>query len=128
MSQVLSDKEKEISDVKDRLYQVKDEAIREYHDSNTLLAKLGGSFAEGFDDCLCQVKVSYPDLDLSHVTIDVQAQPSIQPVQFESTGKLFTDDAPVNNPHGDEDTAPIVDSAGHHETHVVEKENAPVQH
>lgn len=79
-------------------------------------------------DCLRQVKVSYPDLDLSHVTIDVQAQPSIQPVQFESTGELFTDDAPVDDPHGDEDTAPIVDSAGHHETHVVEEENAPVQH
>ena len=128
LSQVLADKEKEISDAKDRLRQVKDEAIREYHDSNTLLAELGRSFAEGFDDCLHQVKVSYPDLDLSHVTIDVQAQPSIQPVQFESTSELFTDDAPVDDPHGDKDTAPIVDSAGHHETHVVEEENAPVQH
>ena len=128
LSQVLVDKEKEISDAKDRLCQVKDEAIREYHDSNTLLADLGRSFAEGFDDCLRQVKVSYPDLDLSHVTIDVQAQPSIQPVQFESTSELFTDDAPVDDPHGDKDTAPIVDSAGHHETHVVEEENAPVQH
>ena len=73
LSQVLVDKEKEISDAKDRLCQVKDEAIREYHDSNTLLAELGGSFAEGFDDCLRQVKVSYPNLDLSHVTIEVQA-------------------------------------------------------
>ena len=48
LRQVLEDKEKEISDAKDRLRQVKDEAIREYHDSNTLLAELGGSFAEGF--------------------------------------------------------------------------------
>ena len=73
LSQVLADKEKEISDANDRLRQVKDEAIREYHDSNTLLAELGGSFAEGFDDCLRQVKISYPNLDLSHVTIEVQA-------------------------------------------------------
>ena len=73
LSQVLVDKEKEISDAKDRLCQVKDEAIRENHDSNTLLAELGGSFAEGFDDCLRQVKISYPNLDLSHVTIEVQA-------------------------------------------------------
>ena len=107
---------------------MKDEAILEYHNSDTLLAELGGSFVEGFDDCLRQVKVFYPDLDISHVTIDVQAQPSIQPVQSESTGELFTDDAPVDNPRGDEDTAPIIDSVGHHEAHVVEEENAPVQH
>ena len=62
------------------------------------------------------------------MTIDVQAQPSIQPVQFESTGELFIDDAPVDDSRGDEDTAPIVDSTGHHEAYVVEEENAPIQH
>ena len=70
LRQVLEDKEKEISDTKDQYCQAKEEAIHEYRDSDALLVELGGSFAEGFDDCLCQVKNSFPDLDLSHVTID----------------------------------------------------------
>ena len=61
---------KEICNAKDQLRQKKEEAIREYRDSDTLLAKLGGSFAKGFDDALHQVKASYPDLDVSHVNID----------------------------------------------------------
>ena len=72
LKQVLEDKEIEISDIKNQFCQAKEEAIREYLDSDALLAKLGGSFAEGFDDALCQVKSSYLDLDVSHVNIDAQ--------------------------------------------------------
>ena len=91
LKQMLEDTEKEISDTTNQLRQVKKEAIHEYRDSNALLAKLGGSFAEGFDDALCQVKTSYPDLDVSHVIIDSQAQTLIQPVHSESTDELFAD-------------------------------------
>ena len=80
LRQVLVDNEKEISDAKDQLRQVKDETIREYRDSDAILAELGGSFAEGFNDCLRQVKASYSVLDLSHMTIDAQAQTTIQPI------------------------------------------------
>ena len=86
--QILEDKEKEISDTKNQLRQKKKEAI---HDSVALLAELGGSFTEGFDDALYQVKTSYPDLDVSHVTIDSQAQTLVQPVYSKSTDKLFAD-------------------------------------
>ena len=116
LRQVLEDKEKEIWDTKDQLRQAKEEAIREYCDSNALLAKLRGSFAKGFDDALHQVKASYPDLDVSHVNIDAQAQTSVQPIHSESTDELFADDAPFNVLHGDEKTVvesqgnPIVDS------------------
>ena len=65
MQKVLADKENEITKIEDRLRQAKEEVIHEYRNSNALLAKLGGSFAEGFDDCLRQVKASYPDLALS---------------------------------------------------------------
>ena len=44
--------------------------MQEYHDFDTFLKELGGSFANGFDDCFFQVKASFPDLDLSHVSID----------------------------------------------------------
>ena len=69
----MEDKEKEIRDTKDQLRQAKEEAIREYRDSDALLAKLRGSFAKVFDNTLRQVKASYPNLDVSHVNIDVQA-------------------------------------------------------
>ena len=70
LKKVLKDKDKEIVDAKDHLCQAKEEAIREYHDSNALLAELGSSFADNFDDCFHQVKASFPDLDLSHVSIN----------------------------------------------------------
>ena len=73
LKQVLEGKEKEIRVAKDQLCQAKEEVIHEYRDSDALMAELGGSFAEGFDDCLCQVKASHPDLDLSNINIDAQA-------------------------------------------------------
>ena len=90
---VLEDKEKEICDTKDQLRQAKEEVIREYRDSDALLAEPGGSFVESFNDALRQVKASYLDLDISHVNIDAQAQTSVQPVHSESTDELFADDA-----------------------------------
>ena len=105
MKQVLEDKEKEINDTKKQLRQAKEEAIREYRDSDALLSELKGSFAEGFDDTLHQVKASYSDLDVSHVTIDAQAQTSVQPIHFESTDELFADEAFIDDTHGDRGTA-----------------------
>ena len=73
LKQVLEDKEKEINDAKKQLCQATEEAIHEYRDFDAFLSKLGGSFVEGFDNALRQVKASYPDLDVSYVTIDAQA-------------------------------------------------------
>ena len=125
LRQVLEDKEKEILDTKDQLRQAKEEAIREYRDSDALLAELRGSFAEVFDNTLRQVKASYPDLDVSHVNIDVQAQTSVQPVHSESTDELFADDAP--NPPGNggaaqvENQSKIADDNTRHFEEVAEK-------
>ena len=58
------------------------------------MAELGGSFAKGFNDALHQVKTSYPDLDVSHVSIEAPNQTSVQPVLSESTEDLFANDAP----------------------------------
>ena len=107
LKQVLKDKEKEIKTIKDQLCQAKEDVIREYRDSDALLVKLSGSFTNGFDDDFLQVKVYFPDLDLSHVSIDAQAQTSAQPIHSESTDELFTDDALVDDPHGDGETAPF---------------------
>ena len=106
LRQILEDKEKEIQTANDQLRQAKEEATQEYHDSDAYLTKLGGTYVDGFD-CLHQVKTSFPNLDLSHVSIDAQAQTSVQPVHSENTDELFANDALVDNLPGDGETAPI---------------------
>mgnify|MGYP000897774119 CR=1 FL=1 len=78
LKKVLKDKEDEISQSMKLLCRAKKDAIKEYRDSDTFLVELGGSFADGFDDCLSQVKASFLNMDLSHITIDVKAK--LQPV------------------------------------------------
>lgn len=65
----------------------------EYRDSDTLLKELGGSFVDGFDDCFHQVKASFLDLDLSHISIEAQAQTLAHPVYSEGLNELFVDDS-----------------------------------
>ena len=72
MRNVFEDKEGEVRDAKDKLCQAKEDAIREYRDSNALIKELGISFAEGFEDYFRQVKASFLDLDLSHFIIDTE--------------------------------------------------------
>ena len=64
MKKTLEDKENEIC-------QVKEVAVLEYCDSDTLLSKLEVSYNDGFDDALHQVKALYPELDVSSVNINV---------------------------------------------------------
>lgn len=65
----------------------------EYRDSDTLLKELGGSFVDGFDDCFHQVKASFLDLDLSHISIEAQAQTLAHPVYSEGINELFVNDS-----------------------------------
>ena len=66
------------------------------------MKELGGSFADDFDDCFRQVKASFLDLDLYHVSINAQAQTLAQPVYSEGTDELFVDETNLN-PQGDGD-------------------------
>ena len=52
MKKVLEGKDKKIKDLKGQLHQAKEEAVREYRDSDALLSKLDSSFLEGFKDAL----------------------------------------------------------------------------
>ena len=78
LKKVLKDKEDEISQSMKLLCRAKKDAIKEYCDSDALLIELGGFLADGFDDCLRQVKASFLNMDLSHITIDAKAK--LQPV------------------------------------------------
>ena len=104
LKKILTDKEGEISEAKGQLRQAKEDAVREYRDSDTLLKELGGSFADGFDDCFRQVKASFLDLDLSYISIDAQAQTPAYPIYFEGTDELFADDS-IHDPQGARETA-----------------------
>ncbi|KAK9993699.1 hypothetical protein SO802_023402 [Lithocarpus litseifolius] len=72
LKKVLKDKEDEISESKRLIRQAKEDTVKEYSDSDGLLVELEGSFADGFDDYLRQVKASFSNLDQSHVTIDLR--------------------------------------------------------
>ena len=87
----LEGKEKEIQDLKDGLRQAKEVAVREYRDSDALLLELGDSFLQGFDDALHQVKKAYPDLDVSNIKVEDQAQTSVLPVASDDTDDLFVE-------------------------------------
>ena len=67
-------------------------AVREYRDSDALLSELGKSFLQGFDDALHQVKKAYPDLDISNIKVEDQAQAFVMPVALEDTDDLFAED------------------------------------
>ena len=102
MKKTLEGKDKEIQDLKDGLRQAKEVAIREYHDSDVLLSELGDSFLQGFDDALRQVKKVYPNLDVSNIKVENQAQTSVMPVALEDTDDLFAEDEVL----GDRELAP----------------------
>ena len=98
----LEGKEKEIQDLKDGLRQAKEVAVREYRDSDSLLLELGDLFLQGFDDALHQVKKAYPDLDISNIKVEDQAQTFVMLVGLDDTDDLF---AKIND-LGDRESAP----------------------
>ena len=67
-------------------------AICEYCDSEALLSKLGDSFLQGFDDAFRQVKKACPNLDVSNIKVEDQAQTSVMPVASEDIDDLFGED------------------------------------
>ena len=55
---------------------------------------------DGFNNCLHQVKASFPDLDLSQISINDVAQTLVRSVDPKGTDKLFTND-PTPDAQGD---------------------------
>ena len=86
---------------------MKEDATQEYRDFDAYLIELGGIYTDGFNDYFRQVKASFLDLDLSHISIVAPAQTLVQPVHSESMDELFADDALVDDPRGDREIAAI---------------------
>ena len=66
-------------------------AVCEYHDSDALLSELEDSFLQGFEDVLRQVKKAYPDLDVSNIKMEDQAQTFVLLVASDDTNDLFAE-------------------------------------
>ena len=106
----LEGKETEIKKLNDGLRQAREVAVREYCDSDALLSELGDSFLQGFEDALRQVKKAYPDLDVSNIKMEDQAQTSAMPVASDNTDDLFAE----AESQGETESAlaqPVTDSA-----------------
>ena len=88
LKKTLEDKEKEV-------YQAKEAAVMEYRDSDALIAELGVSYNDGFDDTLRQAKALYPKLDFSSVSISVPEPTSVHPEQSDDTNELFGEEVLV---------------------------------
>ena len=127
MKKVLKSKDKKIKDLKGQLRHAKEEAVREYRDSDALLSELGSSFLEGFDDTLRQVRNAHPSLDLFSVKIEDLVQASVLPIALENTDELFAEDATIDD--GESALARNVQAQSVvDETHqrVMEEANQPV--
>ena len=88
LKKTLEDNEKEV-------HQAKEAAMLEYRDSDALIAELGVSYNDGFDDALCQAKALYPKLDFISVNISAPEPTSIHPEQSDDINKLFGEEVPV---------------------------------
>ena len=87
----LEGKETEIKNLKDRLHQDKEVVVHEYHDFDALLLKLRDSFHQRFEDALHQVKKAYPNLDVSNIKMEDQAQTFVLLVASDDMDDLFAE-------------------------------------
>ena len=85
-------------------------AVREYRNSDALLSELRDSFLQGFKDTLRQVKKAYPDLDVSNIKMEDQAQSFAMPVASDDTDDLFAE-ADGQGERESTPAQPVIDSA-----------------
>lgn len=105
LRKVLKDKGGKISSLKENFHQARVDGKMKFCNFNGFLAELGGCYADGFNECPCQVKALFPYLDVPRVSLDKVAQTLARSVESESTDKLFEAD-PIPDAHDDGGTAP----------------------
>lgn len=62
---VFLDKEGEITTLREQVRRAKADEKAESRDSDCFLKKFSDWYSDDFDECLCQVKALYPDLNVS---------------------------------------------------------------
>ena len=89
LKKVFKDKEGEISLLRNQVFPAKEDGKTKFRNSDAFLFELSDYFPDGFNDCFCQVKASFLDLDLSWISIDAMAQTLARSVKSEDTDELF---------------------------------------
>ena len=100
LRKVLQDKEGEISQLREQVCQAKENKTIEFRNSNDFLTKLSDCYDDKFQECLCQVKALYPNLDVSQVSLDNGAKTPARTVEHEGTNEILEAD-PIPNVQGD---------------------------
>ena len=108
MKKVLKDKEREISSLRKQVRQAKEDGKTEFRNFDGFLSKLGGCYANNFNECLRQVKAFFPDLYVSQVSLDDVAQTPARSVESGGIDELFEGD-PTPDVHSDEGPLPRKD-------------------
>ena len=121
LKKVLKDKEREISSLRKQVRQAKEDGKTEFRNFDGFLSKLGGCYANNFNECLRQVKAFFPDLYVSQVSLDDVAQTPARSVESGGIGELFEGD-PTPDVHSDGGAAPQEGQA-----QFVDDENRPVK-
>ena len=73
LNKVLKEKEGEISSLRKQVLWAKEDGKTEFCNFDGFLYELGSCYADGFNECLYQVKALFPNLDLSQISINVVA-------------------------------------------------------
>ena len=94
LKKVLKDKEEQISLLRKQVLRGKEDGKMKFRNSDGFLYELGDCYANGFNECLHQVKVLFPDLDVSQISLDTVAQTLARSVEPEGTDELFEADPP----------------------------------
>ena len=89
LKKVLKDKEGEISSLRKQVCQAKKDGETEFRNSDGFLTELGSCYADGFNECIRQVKALFLDLDMSQVSLDDVAQTLARSIEPEGTAELF---------------------------------------
>ena len=100
LKKVLKDKEGEISLLRKQVLLAKEDGKTKFCNSDGFFYELGGCYADGFNECLRQVKALFPDLDISQISINAMTQIPARSIELEGTDALFqanpTPDAQVD--------------------------------
>ena len=89
LKKVLKDKEGEISLLRKQVLLAKEDGKTKFCNSDGFFYELGDCYADGFNECLRQVKALFPDLDISQISINAMAQIPARSIELEGTDALF---------------------------------------
>ena len=98
-------KEVVVTTIREKVRWAKEDGKTKYCNSDGSLNELNDCYDDGFQECICQVKALYPNLDVSQVSLDNVVQTLAGTVDHEGTDEIFEAN-PMPNVQGKGKAAP----------------------